>query len=830
MNYLKILNNIPKTNVYEKITSILLVVLLYVGSMKGIQGFVATGDIFELYFPHFVQVLHNVSNFVFIGYDQYTHGGGSEFFLRPNVGSYNPLYILLGLFYALFPSVEAIYLFKASYIFSSYIALYYLQLIARRYLQYGKEMSLLFATIYVFFPVLNAYTGFTPFYMAATWIPIVIYYNIRAYEDYESLKLKLIAISLSVSYLLIGYLPLQLAGYVVIVFFISGLAFFKRERCWENVKRAGVVSTIPILLVSPLYFAYSSYHQLTNISSISSIKDVAWVGSINFQDLFSWTTNNNFEPGIISFGVIPTAIILYVVIDSIFSKRPIKIEPFIKAAILVYVTYLLILFGNEVVASDLFYYFIPIFGKMHIYVRYMIVFHLFFVLISIYFLNFIISKESNSVILKWFVISLTFIFIVLVMLTNGNSNIPSKYFYFYNASIPSLFLVLMSFYVYLISSNKVIKIYVTLAAFLLIVLNGVYDNNKSRTEHYNKTIDNQSIVYDSNALSTFVNFIERNSNGKKTIRYINFDSRTHPYISHNLPWILSDRIKILSPTGYEPHLSRDRKFAQIIPWYGNILPSYVLNFKPDFIVVSQSDLQKLSYLKSYIDTKNFLTLSDNKIVYKLNFHNDKNLANIAKQVFPNKRAVIKSEEFFSLLEFSNEEFNNKIFAHRNSNLDHIFPKRMFDGWSIDPVTGIVYDGAGRLTNFYHILESKNGYTEVFNNGIIKISTPEKSKFDPIVQVHNANIGNVKLNISSKTDVKLEYLAWGNDNLSILVNNKKEVFKLKDFHYSVDIPSGDYYIEIQYNNILIQLFIFLMGLLIIVNFFVLFINPLKARFL
>src|SRR5581483_6293693 len=57
-------------------------------------GYVYTGDFWHACLAHLAKLQSLVSHGVFSGIDYSTHGGASEFFLRPNLYPYHPLALL----------------------------------------------------------------------------------------------------------------------------------------------------------------------------------------------------------------------------------------------------------------------------------------------------------------------------------------------------------------------------------------------------------------------------------------------------------------------------------------------------------------------------------------------------------------------------------------------------------------------------------------------------------------------------------------------------------------------------------------------------------------
>ena len=361
---------------YQIISALIITLLFYQTSMHGLHGIPLFGDNAEGTYPAFQAVLYYVKHLYFYGYDQFTHGGGSEYFLRPNLPSYNIFFIMAGILHAIIPSSAAMDLYMGSIIFSTFLGFYYAQLLGVK-LGLSKELALVFATIFIFFPQSMSNMGTIQFYMIAVLLPMLIYVNLQLLDS-SSFKKILFAITINVCYLFLGYVPLQLAGFALSLLFILMYAYSYNLLKYEQIKRLSLVTLLTLIIISPIYLAYKEFNLLVDTSSISSVSQVAWVGAYNFSDLFGFTLGKaGSEAGLVSFGLLPILIMVYTFLNNIFGKEKILLTKFSRLSLIVYSIYFLTLFGQKSIMSELMYYLVPIFGEMHFYTRYMLLFHIF---------------------------------------------------------------------------------------------------------------------------------------------------------------------------------------------------------------------------------------------------------------------------------------------------------------------------------------------------------------------------------------------------------------------------------------------------------------------
>ncbi|NBK97663.1 MAG: hypothetical protein EOM50_06525 [Erysipelotrichia bacterium] len=675
---------------YQIISALILTFLFYRTTMHGLHGIPLYGDNADATYPSFRAVLYYVKNFYFYGYDQFTHGGGSEYFLRPNFPSYNIIFIFAGILHSVFSSIDPMDLYMGSLFLSTFLGFYFAQLLGLK-LWLSKELALVFATIFILFPLTISYLGIMHFYMISVLLPMLIYLNLQLLYS-SSFKKILCAITMNVSYLFLGYVPLQLAGFAISLLFVLMYAYSYDLLKYEQIKRLAIVSLVTLIVISPTYFAYKGFNLLVDTTSISSVSQVAWVGAYNFSDLFGFTLGKaGSEGGLVSFGLLPILIIVYTFLNNIFGKEKILLTKFSRLSLIVYGIYFLTLFGQQSIMSEVMYYLVPVFGKMHYYARYILLFHIFLAVVVVFSVKEIVTK--NDIFNKLFIGLLISIVLFIAFFIKIDPGLAAVRFNITEIKLGFLILAVVVFYGFIQFSKESSKYYLFEFALIFISLNFMYTNVNALNTAYDS---HKKIIFE-NELNTLIDFMKKPNN--QLVKYINFDKNTHPYVSHNLPWVVADNIKLLSPHGYELHLARDSEYAKMVPYYGtqNISAALIFNFKPDYIIISKDELDSLKFLIPYIDFQQKLLLSNGQTVFATTFNKMAEMKTL--KMVPDKRIVANSMQPVYIKGFSNKNLDSSIIYHQ-SPLNYIFPENYFDGWSKSKTSNNLLNSQNEPTNFF----------------------------------------------------------------------------------------------------------------------------------
>ena len=290
----------------------------------------------------------------------------------------------------------------------------------------------------------------------------------------------------------------------------------------------------------------------------------------------------------------------------------------------------LIIFGEYLRISDLFYYVAPYIGEMHIYQRYLILTNLFFSLFVVIALEYILRNHPQKLIKMTILISFLLTGFVCIEL-NYNLSVATTIFGFSQFLVIELMLLtllLISFLIFDKNASKVITI------FLVFIMSLTYFYQYQ--EALKATLPNPIIWDSKDELDSFLGFIRSYSN-KNIIKYENIsDVINETYIPRNLPWVVQKDIKLSNYMGYDMHLSVEREYSKYISTFGNFDWRWLRLTGCQYIIYNAKAYKKYKeIIDKYIVPSIHITLRSGDVVAKLKPEFSLYNSAFAKKVFDN---------------------------------------------------------------------------------------------------------------------------------------------------------------------------------------------------
>lgn len=549
------------------------------------------GDVAILYFPQFVEGYHMARSGALAGIDFLTSNGSTAYFLRPNIPVYYPPYQLT---YALF-HFETIEGLARAFVFIAYahsiLAAYYCMRIGRKYFQMTHGTSALFSVLY--FGAI-AYYAFTapPFYYVAALFPFLLYFALQSAKKMDWWRVSLYSFPY-VMVFLSGYLPLDVNAVLIALLFAA--VYF-----WQN--KTGEVKTFapllirlfaPVVLASiivlSLYLAMFFYHK-----QVPGVAEGVWHSAHQFsfesKDIFA-LLSRAFPPSnpgtgtpFVQLGLAPVFLLAIA-----FSQREkLAIAPsdakIIALSLLIFSFYLLLAFGQASGLPDMFYFVMPVIGRMHFYGRYLLIASFFFYLAVAISFKYLVQIRTKLPIGRWLVViffvmfaaeaynhisqpawpNMKLLVIELLMLSLILISLSAQQnFYAFAGAIG------VSFFIHAASFNSYTNSFSQVAA-------GPYKND---------------VAFSPERRELLINYFKQNSN-KYLIKYadITSDIEKPNGVMLNFPWMVSNKLKLSNYMGYEPHMALDREYMARFPhpYYGKINVPWLLRTGADYVIYNQA--------------------------------------------------------------------------------------------------------------------------------------------------------------------------------------------------------------------------------------------------
>jgi hypothetical protein len=289
----------------------------------------------------------------------------------------------------------------------------------------------------------------------------------------------------------------------------------------------------------------------------------------------------------VQLGLAPTLILVL----AFSQRRKLALAPLdakiIAFSILIFTFYLLLSFGQASGLPDLFYFVIPVIGKMHFYGRHLMIAAFFFYLAVAISFKYLMQMRADLPIGR-LLVGLIVLMLLVQIYAQFRFGQPEMYLrpQLLVIELMMLGLVLVSF-----STNHR---FFTLVGVVGITFLMHAANFNSYINSFNQ-VDvgpyKNDVSFSPERREILHSFFKSNSN-KTLIKYvdINLGIEKPNGVMLNYPWMLGDSLKISNYMGYEPHLSIDRDYMARFPYpyYGKINIPWLLRTGADFVIYNQA--------------------------------------------------------------------------------------------------------------------------------------------------------------------------------------------------------------------------------------------------
>ncbi len=533
-------------------------------------SYTTTGDTWHASLAHFVVARYFVMHGIFSGLDFFTHNGASEYFLRPNFPVYYPLlHLFLPLikgsdpkslthFYVLFLTVHAA------------LSTYFLHRVCARFLKFDYALAAFVAVGYSFSMQIVQGMWFQPLITCAWLLPLCLYAGLAFAERPSLSRLVLASIPAFLAYTA-GYFPAAVAVQVFAGLSIVGWSWVSLEplepsaRLWRAA--CGVApALLATCVVLPYYAAAMLFHQHVEIavsSYTSSLVPVAHELADSAQNILrgvlaAVTFSGPMFEFYVFWGLVPLLIIAFYIYqlpeaEKLAAQEGVQRWNFrlLQACAVLYAFMLLAIMGRDTAFSNIFYYFVPLLSTMHIYQRYMVFAHLFFMLATALMLNDLIQRKPPRRAVK---VTLAFMALLVatasqwVGLPVGRSN-PIGSAAVAELLFGTLFLVALLMFRRqgIVLTALVLMFAVSLAAGHRYTNDGLA--REVKVHERQMALSRPQVI----SLSGWL----KSQSSKPIIKYVDVTPGFHNYISKNMPWLLLEDVKLSGYYGYDPHLGAE---------------------------------------------------------------------------------------------------------------------------------------------------------------------------------------------------------------------------------------------------------------------------------
>ncbi|MCD6707127.1 MAG: hypothetical protein LT080_11845 [Thiobacillus sp.] len=549
------------------------------------------GDVAILYFPQFVEGYHMARSGALTGIDFLTSNGSTTYFLRPNIPVYYPPYQLTYLLFH-FETIEEL---ARAFVFIAYahsvLAAYYCMRIGRKYFQMDHGTSLLFSVLY--FGAISYY-AFTapPFYYVAALFPFLLYFALQSVEKPGWWRLSLHSFPYAMVFLS-GYLPLDVNA-VLIALLFAVVYFWQNKN--DETKNFGLLLIkllAPVALASvivlTLYLAMFLYHK-----QVPGVAEGVWHSAHQFsfesKDIFALLSRSfpSSNPGtgtpFVRLGLAP----VFILVLAYSQRKKLAITPsdakIIALSLLIFSFYLLLAFGQASGLPDLFYFMVPVIGKMHLYGRYLLIASFFFYLAVAISFKYLVQIRGELRIGRWLAV------LFLIMFA-AEGYIQISHPEWINLKLLVIELLMIGLMLIALTAKQNFYAFAGVIGVSFFIHAA---NFNSYTNSFNQVAVGpykNDVAFSPERRESMNNYFKQNSN-KYLIKYVDITSGIEKPngVMLNFPWMARDKLKLSNYMGYEPHMAVDRDYMTKFPYpyYGKINVPWLLRTGADFVIYDQA--------------------------------------------------------------------------------------------------------------------------------------------------------------------------------------------------------------------------------------------------
>ncbi|MEO8659458.1 MAG: discoidin domain-containing protein [Bryobacteraceae bacterium] len=521
-------------------------------------GFVYTGDFWAACLASLAKLNSLVAHGVFSGIDYSTHGGASEFFLRPNLYPYHPLVLAYGVLFHPNRPEQLIRFSVLLLALHSCVGYYFTMQLVRRYLGMGIGLAIFVACGYLFsIQMVNA-LFYPPYVFCTAILPWAIYVSLASSDELSPWPIIRRSLPFFVLYTG-GYVAIGVSCVVLAVGSTAVFILYVDRKdvslrvALERLCRSVLPFALASVVAAPLYLAIVQFHALVQTASMSIFWSAHQLAEMP-RTLLRLVSPNLYYTGpmfefSLNWGIVPI-IIAAVFVASL--KNPNDLSDFdwrmMKFCGSVYMLIALSIFGAYSAVSDLLF-FVPGIGTMHIYQRHLLAGHLFFVITIALMLKGLPNSARNGP-------AKTAFFVLFVLMATcahllATNDPEAGRLHINDYLIFDLFLGLIFSLALLVPGRHFVFL---VAAFLILLapLRRVY--NYSATPGAVDSQRKQKFNLDGNNSSRLVAYFREHST-KTLIKYVDVTPALTDYFPKNYPWFVASEITLSSYNGYEMQLA-----------------------------------------------------------------------------------------------------------------------------------------------------------------------------------------------------------------------------------------------------------------------------------
>lgn len=563
-------------------------------------GFMQIADVRYVYFPQFVQGYFRFWNGGQHGIDFFTHGGATSWSMRVNLGTNYPVYLLSYLLFDLANLRIAKAIFVLIHGLHVFVAIFFAICLGRRFLGLSRGASVLFALSYGLSSAASTQLVQTFFFYQAMLVPMLAY--VFCYLLFvRRLPWIIIGAAPVVIYMLTNYPPMMLAGLIcayAVAVFVAYVRIGRYLGVRTALRRLAFPTASALIaagFAAPFYVAEFLYFKSV-AEPKNSLADVAHSAAMTYTDLLLGFTTHLKSSGAsevyLYWGLIPAAILLIAFLK--LAVEPMRHRRFLISALwgslAIHGFVLLLAIGKSTILSDIFYYAVPVLGRMHIYERYVLFSQLFWSLAIAIAATVVMTNATERQRLLILVFGLgTGVALVAWLLGSPSALVKP------DRVLPEI-VFFMAAIVILAFGRTSASIGALAIPICLVSLSAGYQYQREPLSYQN-VASQPHIDHSAQTVNRLVTLLTPADPAIVLPKVLNLSDSVDSFFPYNYSWLTSWKRKFVNFGGYDSVLAMDQDYLDMMGgWYGRFNREWVLRTGVDFVIWDDASAWKLKLL------------------------------------------------------------------------------------------------------------------------------------------------------------------------------------------------------------------------------------------
>lgn len=573
--------------------SLLICILVYsvfIGQVlwSDVLTFHKKGDDLRLCFPAIKKIAEYFQAGAFYGVDIASFNGATEFFYRSNLPHHFLLVVIAGYLTKFLPA-RGIYLIL--YFMQLFLCSYFSTRLAQRFFQMENRIALLFTCSWITVALYEYW--YLSFYLVTTLIPVVLYFEFMLFEvNHFKWKEKILFSFPYVLSLTSGYITLSVSLTVaVFVITVAYGVWFKKVSLKNTLRKAIVPFAVGVGVCIPFCLGLFVY-QKSVVQASMTMFDAMYLklSTLDIKRIVTgaFVSENPIEQiQLVTLGMFWVFVLILLVYFNSFSIMKREERFLFRFGFIINILFIMIAMETILPFSSWFYSMVPIFGSMHLPLRYLMI-----TLILLY-LGMALAMEYIPDLKQQKMIKL---FAVAVLLLGVLCTITAPYLSKEKVNMEKLLieLFLMTAILYFIYRNGLRHVVTIILIGFFILLPGItffYDENELSVS--SSVMKERSIVYDTEKQEHLDNFIAT-LDSKDRYLFAAFDKIEYlpDFLPGNYGWYGYSKYVLSNYSGYEHHLANPKEYREHFSWFDVMDWNYIADTRGDFVVMDQESIDE----------------------------------------------------------------------------------------------------------------------------------------------------------------------------------------------------------------------------------------------